>query len=65
MKMCPKQIMQQEKQSFELPKPRAIDQNRKCLICGHEVEREIVNLNCSCVRHRLCYFCAHVWMSDL
>ena len=64
MKMCPKQVTQKEKQSFELSKPRPIDQNRKCLICGRQVEREIVNLKCSCVRHRLCYFCAYVWMSD-
>ena len=58
--MCPNQTIQQEKPSFELPKPRAIDENRKCLICPREVEREIVDLNCSCFRHRLCHFCAYL-----
>ena len=58
--MFPNQTIQQEKPSFELPKPRAIDENRKCLICGNEVEREIVDLNCSCFRHRLCHFCAYL-----
>jgi hypothetical protein len=60
MKMFPKQTIQQEKQGFDLPKPIAIDENRKCLICGREVEREIVDLNCSCFRNRLCHFCAHL-----
>ena len=32
--------------------------SRKCLSCGLQVEKEIVNLNCSCFRHRLCQFCA-------
>ena len=58
--MFPKQTIQQEKQGFELSKPRAIDENRKCLICKREVEREIVDLNCSCFRNQLCHFCAHL-----
>ena len=58
--MCPNQTIQQEKPSFELSKPRAIDENRKCLICKREVEREIVDLNCSCFRNQLCHFCAHL-----
>ena len=58
--MFPKQTIQQEKQGFELSKPRAIDENHKCLIYKLEVEREIVDLNCSCFRHRLCNFCAYL-----
>jgi len=34
--------------------------SRKCLSCGLQVEKEIVNLNCSCFRHRLCQFCAYL-----
>ena len=58
--MCSKQTIQQEKQSFELPKLIVIDENLECLICWNEVEREIVDLNCSCFRHRLCHFCAYL-----
>ena len=58
--MCSKQTIQQEKQGFELPKPKETDENRKCLSCRLEVEREIVDLNCSCFRHRLCNFCAYL-----
>ena len=41
-------------------KPRAIDENLECLICWNEFEREIVDLNCSCFRHRLCHVCAYL-----
>ena len=50
--------IQQEKQPRR--KPRAIDENRKCLICQREVEREIVDLNCSCFKNELCRFCVHL-----
>ena len=50
--------IQQEKQPRR--KPRAIHENRKCLICPREVEREIVDLNCSCFKNLLCRFCAHL-----
>ena len=58
--MCPKQTIQQEKQSLELPNLRPIHENAKCLICGIKVEKEIADLNCSCFRHRLCHFCAYL-----
>ena len=47
--------IQQERQPRR--KPRAIDENLKCLICPREVEREIVDLNCSCFKNLLCRFC--------
>ena len=50
--------IQQERQPRR--KPRAIDENRKCLICPREVEREIVDLNCSCFKNLLCHFCAYL-----
>ena len=56
--MCPKQTKQEEKPSVALPRPRPIEENRMCLFCGGPVEREIVDLDCSCFRHRLCRFCA-------
>ena len=58
--MCSKQTIQQEKQSFELSKPIVTDENLECPICWNEVEREIVDLNCSCFRHRLCHVCAYL-----
>ena len=61
-KMCSKQTTQTIQQ--ELPTPRVIccssltrqSITRKCLSCGLEVQKEIVDLNCSCFRHRLCHF---------
>ena len=56
--MCPKQTKQEEIPSVQLPRPRPREENRMCLFCGAPVEREIVDLDCSCFRHRLCRFCA-------
>jgi hypothetical protein len=64
--MCSKQTTQTIQQ--ELPTPRVIccsslspkSITRKCLSCGLEVQREILDLNCSCFRHRLCHFCAYL-----
>ena len=47
--------IQQEKQPRR--KPKAINENHKCLICSREVEKEIVDLDYSCFRHRLCRLC--------
>ena len=55
--MCSKQTIQQERQNFELSKPK---ENLECLICWNEVETEIVDLNCSCFKHRMCHFCAYL-----
>ena len=64
--MCSKQTTQTIQQ--ELPTPRVIccssltpqSITRKCLSCGLEVQKEIVDLNCSCFRNQLCHFCAHL-----
>ena len=58
--MCSKQNIQEEKQSFELPKPIVTDEILECPICWNEVEREKVDINCSCLRHRLCHLCAYL-----
>ena len=60
VKMCSKQNIQEEKQSFELPKPIVTDEILECPICWNEVEREKVDINCSCLRHRLCHRCAYL-----
>ena len=49
--MCPKQTKQEEIPSVQLPRPRPREENRMCLFCGAPVEREIVDLDCSCFRH--------------
>jgi len=47
--------IQQERQPRR--KSRAIDENRKCLMCQRELEKEIVDLHCSCFKNLLCRFC--------
>ena len=58
--MCPKQTKQEEIPSVQLPRPRPREENRVCLLCERPVEREIVDLDCSCFRHRFCRLCAFV-----
>ena len=50
--------IQQERQPRR--KSRAIDENRKCLMCQRELEKEIVDLHCSCFKNLLCRCCVHL-----
>jgi hypothetical protein len=55
MKMCSKEIIQEEKNpSFKLIN---LNESAKCQVCATEVEKHIVDFNINKHQRLLCYFC--------
>jgi hypothetical protein len=55
--MFPKQIIQEEKQSFKLIDLISLNESAKCQVCATEVEKHIVEFNISKHQLLLCFFC--------